>query len=56
MKRAWSGLLLGIGTLPVLAATCETPSVQGELKGNLMPAAKSALCFRPWAKIMSLPR
>lgn len=43
MKRAWSGLLLGIGTLPVLAATCETPSVQGELKGKF--DASGEVCF-----------
>jgi enterochelin esterase family protein len=27
MKRAWSGLLLGISTLPAMAATCEHSSL-----------------------------
>ncbi|MGF6422459.1 enterochelin esterase-like enzyme [Lelliottia sp. 489] len=43
MKRAWSGLLLGISTLPALAATCEHPSIQGEQKGKF--DASGEVCF-----------
>jgi enterochelin esterase family protein len=41
MKRVWSGLLIGIGTLPAMAAACEHSSLQGDVQGSLMPAAKS---------------
>ncbi|MRS90057.1 DUF3327 domain-containing protein [Enterobacteriaceae bacterium RIT714] len=43
MKRAWSGLLLGISTLPALAATCEHPSIQGEQHGKF--DASGEVCF-----------
>lgn len=43
MKRAWSGLLLGIGTLPALAATCEHASLQGEVQGKF--DASGEVCF-----------
>ena len=34
MKRVWSGLLLGIGVLPAVAATCEHSSRQGDVQGK----------------------
>lgn len=43
MNRVWSGLLLGIGTLPALAATCEHSSIQGEVKGKF--DASGEVCF-----------
>jgi enterochelin esterase family protein len=32
MKTAWSGLLIGMSTLPAAAMNCESPSLQGELE------------------------
>ncbi|ANG91875.1 DUF3327 domain-containing protein [Enterobacteriaceae bacterium 155047] len=43
MKKAWSGLLLGISALPALAATCEQPSFQGEQQGKF--DASGEVCF-----------
>lgn len=43
MKRAWSGLLLGISTLPAMAATCEHSSIQGEQQGKF--DASGEVCF-----------
>jgi len=43
MKRAWSGLVLGIGALPAVAATCEHASLQGEVQGKF--DASGEVCF-----------
>lgn len=43
MKSAWSGLLLGIGALPAMAATCEHTSLQGEVEGKF--DASGEVCF-----------
>lgn len=43
MKRVWSGLLLGIGTLPAMAATCEHASLQGDVQGKF--DASGEVCF-----------
>lgn len=43
MKRVWSGLLLGIGTLPAVAATCEQSSLQGDVRGKF--DASGEVCF-----------
>lgn len=44
MKMALSGLLIGFGTLPVMAAGCEAPSVQGEQQGKF--DASGEVCFQ----------
>jgi len=43
MKRVWSGLLLGIGALPAMAATCEHSSLQGDVQGKF--DASGEVCF-----------
>lgn len=43
MKRVWSGLLLGIGALPAVAATCEQSSRQGDVQGKF--DASGEVCF-----------
>lgn len=43
MKRAWSGLLLGIVTLPAVAVTCEHSSLQGDIQGKF--DASGEVCF-----------
>lgn len=43
MKRVWSGLLLGIGVLPAVAATCEHSSRQGDVQGKF--DASGEVCF-----------
>lgn len=43
MKRVWSGLLLGISTLPAMAATCEHASLQGDVQGKF--DASGEVCF-----------
>jgi enterochelin esterase-like enzyme len=43
MKMAWSGVLIGLSALPAAAATCESPSVQGEQKGKF--DASGEVCF-----------
>ncbi|MBE0234337.1 enterochelin esterase, partial [Enterobacter hormaechei] len=43
MKRVWSGLLLGIGALPAMAATCEQSSRQGDVQGKF--DASGEVCF-----------
>ena len=43
MKRIWSGLLLGIGALPAVAATCEHSSLQGDVQGKF--DASGEVCF-----------
>jgi len=43
MKRAWSGLLLGIVTLPAVAVTCEHSSLQGDIQGKY--DASGEVCF-----------
>lgn len=43
MKRVWSGLLLGIGALPAVAATCEQTSRQGDIQGKF--DASGEVCF-----------
>nr|WP_318382668.1 alpha/beta hydrolase-fold protein [uncultured Enterobacter sp.] len=44
MRRALSGLLIGLGAMPVMAATCEAPSVQGEQQGKF--DASGEVCFQ----------
>jgi len=44
MKAALSGLVMGLGVLPVLAAACDAPSVQGELQGKF--DASGEVCFQ----------
>lgn len=46
MKMAWSGLLIGLSTMPAAAVTCESPSAQGEQKGKL-DASEEACFERP---------
>ena len=43
MKTAWSGLLIGMSTLPAAAMNCESPSLQGELQGKF--DASGEVCF-----------
>ena len=43
MKMAWSGLLIGMSTLPAMAMTCEHASVQGEQQGKF--DASGEVCF-----------
>ena len=43
MKMAWSGLLLGLGTVSAQAMPCSTPSVQGEQQGKF--DASGEICF-----------
>lgn len=43
MKTAWSGLLIGMSTLPAAAMNCESPSLQGELEGKF--DASGEVCF-----------
>lgn len=43
MKMAWSGLLLGLGTMSAQAMPCSTPSVQGEQQGKF--DASGEICF-----------
>lgn len=45
MKMAWSGLLLGLGTMSAQAMPCSTPSVQGEQQGKFDASGKSVLSF-----------
>lgn len=56
MKRVWSGLLLGIGALPAVAATCEQSSRQGDVQGKF--DASGEVCFPcpSWMKITFPPR
>ena len=43
MKMAWSGLLLGLGTVSAQAMPCSTPPVQGEQQGKF--DASGEICF-----------
>lgn len=43
MKMAWSGLLLGLGTLSAQAMPCSTPSLYGEQQGKF--DASGEVCF-----------
>lgn len=43
MKMAWSGLLLGLGTLSAQAMSCSTPSLHGEQQGKF--DASGEVCF-----------
>lgn len=43
MKMAWSGLVLGLGTMTAQAMPCSTPSVQGEQQGKF--DASGEVCF-----------
>lgn len=44
MKMALSGLLIGLSTMPVMAASCEAPAVQGEQQGKF--DASGEVCFQ----------
>ena len=43
MKMAWSGLLIGLGTMSAQALACSTPAVQGEQQGKF--DASGEVCF-----------
>src|SRR5690606_40301410 len=43
MKMAWSGLVIGLGTMSAQAMPCSTPSVQGEQQGKF--DASGEICF-----------
>ena len=43
MKMAWSGLVIGLGTMSAQAIPCSTPSVQGEQQGKF--DASGEICF-----------
>ena len=56
MKRVWSGLLLGIGALPAVAATCEQTSRQGDIQGKFDASGEVCFSCLNWVKTMFPPR